>query len=127
MQEGVEKNLDFLVCFCNIIYPLSKKNITPGNSEKWCYSYTLCDMGHTPIYYQCNAPMIVICGSSQFGGFTKIIFLVVTLHVINIPLGNGQLAALTKFCKAPFSELTSIFMCVTHSSTFSISSPRETV
>ena len=86
MQEGVKKTLDFLVCFCNIITLHQKKqSITLGNSAKWCYSYTLCDKGHTPIYYQCNTLMIVICGSSQLGSFTKIIFLVVTLHVINIP------------------------------------------
>ena len=69
--------------------------------------------------------MIVICGSSQLGSFTKIIFLVIT-PVINIPLSNGQLAALRGFCKAPFSKLATIFMCVTHSSTFNISSPCET-
>ena len=59
-------------------------------------------MGHTPIYYQCNA-LIVICASSQLASFTKIIFLVVTLHEVNIPLSNGQLAALGKICNAAFS------------------------
>ena len=69
-------------------------------------------MGHTTFYYQCNA-LIVICGGSQLGSSTKFIFLMVTLHVINIPLSNGQLH-LENFA---MFHLDTISICVTYSST----------
>ena len=34
MQQGVEKNLDFLVCFCDVIYPSSEK--TKHHSWEFC-------------------------------------------------------------------------------------------
>ena len=70
-MQGVEKNLDFLVCFCDIIYSLSEK--AKHHSWEFCKMVlllnTLCDMAwvihDAPIYYQCKCPDVVICGSSH--------------------------------------------------------------
>ena len=78
--------------------------------------HTLQHGSYTPIkvLQQCNA-LIVIC---------VVVPSFVTLNAINIPLSNsnGQLH-LENFAKL---HLATIFICVTHSSIFIISSPRET-
>ena len=53
MQEGVKKNLDFLVCFYSIIYPSSEK--TKLHSWEFCKMvlllHTLRHRSYTSIYY----------------------------------------------------------------------------